>query len=117
MLGIFGLDGFFLYDFSNGPFGGDSFNDFVIGTTWIFRFFFLVCLDIQNHSDHWCFPDTNPLPKKIAEFIPHSEIASSCKFYRQFFVSLLDFWRKDLNLRSLWAIDLVNVEGTMKPKN
>lgn len=36
LLGIFGLDGFFLYDFSKGPFGGDSFNDFVIGTTWIF---------------------------------------------------------------------------------
>ena len=88
LLGIFGLDVFFLYDFSNRPFGGDSFNDFVIGTTWIFRVFFwfvwtfrIIIFRSLVFSRH-----KSPPKKKIAEFIPHSEIASSCKFYRQFFV-------------------------------
>lgn len=63
LLGIFGLDVFFILTFQM---------DLLVGIRLMillleqhgFFVFFLVCLDIQNHSDHWCFPDTNPSPQK-----------------------------------------------------
>lgn len=64
----FGLDGLF-FDFSNGPFGGDVFNDFVIGTTWIFRFvwFLWTFRIIQVIGFFLQTPSRKP---KKTEFIP-----------------------------------------------